>query len=190
MSELTTLPLLATADAPSAARPVLEKAEQGLGFVPNLYAAMANNPALLTAYASGYTAFREHSGFTPVEQEVVFLTISREHGCEYCMAAHSFIAEKMSNVPGEALAALRAGDEIPDPRLAALSLFTAVMVQTRGRPSPGDVRSFLDAGFDETAMLGVIAGIGVKIFSNFSNHLFDTQVDPVFAGHAWEAASD
>jgi AhpD family alkylhydroperoxidase len=36
-----------------------------------------------------------------VEQEVVFLTISRENECLYCMPAHSFVADKLPNVPTE-----------------------------------------------------------------------------------------
>lgn len=184
-----TLDAVTADDAAPAAREVLEQARRGLGFVPNMYGAMANNPALLGAYTAGYAWFREHSGLTPAEQEVVFLTVSREHGCDYCMAAHSFIAEKMSAVPADVLKAVRTGGAIPDARLAALSRFTATMVGTRGMPSDDDARAFLAAGYDEQAMLAVIAGIGVKIFSNFANHLFGTEVDGVFAGHAWAAAA-
>ncbi len=36
-------------------------------------------------YMHGYETLREQSGFTPAEQEVVFLTISRENGCGYCI---------------------------------------------------------------------------------------------------------
>ena len=85
----------------------------------------------LQSYLDGYTAFRTHSGFTPAEQEVVFLTISRENGCDYCMAAHSMIAEKVSKVPADVLRALRSGSSITDLRLAVLSAFTSRMFTTR-----------------------------------------------------------
>ena len=71
---------------------------KALGFIPNMYADMANSPSALETYGVGYNFFRSDSGFTPVEQEVVFLTISHENGCEYCMAAHSMVGEKMSGV--------------------------------------------------------------------------------------------
>src|SRR5581483_11115587 len=83
------------------ARATLEAAKQKLGMIPNMYAYMANAPGLLETYRSGYDLFRQASGFTPVEQEVILLSISYENGCEYCMAAHSFLADVQSKVPRE-----------------------------------------------------------------------------------------
>ena len=71
------------------------------GMLPNMYANMANSPSLLQTYLEGYERFRASSGFTPTEQEVVFLVISRFNECTYCMAAHSFVADQMSGVPTE-----------------------------------------------------------------------------------------
>lgn len=90
---------LETADAKI--KPALENAQKAMGFVPNMYANMANSPGMLETYLKGYELFRKDSGFTSAEQEVVLLAISRFNGCTYCMAAHSMIAEKMSKVPAE-----------------------------------------------------------------------------------------
>lgn len=181
-----TLDLLTPAQAEPAARPVLEKARQGLGFVPNMYAAMANLPALLQAYTSSYALFRAEGGFTAVEQEVVFLAISRENACHYCVAAHSVVADKMSKVPPEATEAVRDGAPVPDARLDALRNFTRAMVETKGRPSEADARAFLAAGYTETHILAVILAIGVKTFSNYANHVFHTPVDEMFQSRAWK----
>jgi alkylhydroperoxidase family enzyme len=75
-------------DAEPQAAELLEQAKRKNGMVPNMYAAMANAPGVLDTYLHGYDLFRKKSGFSPVEQELIFLTISRENGCEYCMAAH------------------------------------------------------------------------------------------------------
>lgn len=83
--------------APKAAE-LLESSRQSLGFIPDMYAAMVNSPGLLETYQLGYKRFREESGFTPAEQEVVFLAISFENACDYCMAAHSVLADKGSNL--------------------------------------------------------------------------------------------
>lgn len=87
-----TLSLTTLDDADPRTRSVLQRAKAQLGFVPNMYAAMANSPGLLETYVGGYDRFRKDSEFTPAEQEVVFLTISRFNRCEYCMAAHSMLA--------------------------------------------------------------------------------------------------
>lgn len=159
---------------------------KSLGFVPNMYANMANSPSLLETYLSGYHAFRTEGGFAPAEQEVVFLTISRENGCEYCMAAHSMVGEKMSGVSAPVLKALRAGEKLPDAKLEALSEFTRIMVANRGKPTPVELRAFLAAGFSEQQALAIILAIAVKTLSNYANHIFHSEVDAVFAGYRWD----
>jgi AhpD family alkylhydroperoxidase len=108
----------------------LVKAKKNLGFIPNMYRNMATAPGLLESYLYTYEQFRENADFTPVEQEVVFLTISRENGCTYCMAAHSLIADKMSNVPTEVTDAIRDDLAIPDSKLSSLHAFTKAMHDT------------------------------------------------------------
>jgi uncharacterized peroxidase-related enzyme len=168
------------------AKAVLDGVQKGLGFIPNMYANMANSPSMLETYGAGYKMFREDSGFKPAEQEVVFLTISHENGCEYCMAAHSMVGEKMSGVPAPVLNALRSGLPLPDAKLQALSVFTRIMVASRGKPTRQDLQGFLAAGFSERQVLEIILAIAVKTISNYSNHVFHTDVDPVFAAYRWE----
>lgn len=154
-------------------------------FVPNMYAAMVNLPALLDTYNHGYDKFRTESGFTPVEQEVIFLTISRANGCHYCMAAHSFVGDMMSKVPTEVTDSIRDDLSIADDRLEALRNFTRIMTESRGNPTPADADAFLAAGYSETHILGIILAISAKVISNYTNHIFHTEVDPAFASRTW-----
>lgn len=165
---------------------MLETAKAQMGFVPNMYANMVNSPGLLETYLFGYNRFRSESGFSAVEQEVVLLTISRFNACTYCMAAHSMIAEKMSKVPADVLEALRTGGSIPDTRLAALSLFTHVLLDQRGNPTSAQLNDFKVAGYSDRQVLEIILAIAVKTLSNYSNHLFHTEVDAPFQKYVWE----
>lgn len=183
------LPTHTIDSAPAEARPLLEGAQKQMGMLPNMYATMANAPGLLSTYLHGYDRFRKASGFTPAEQETVLLTISRENSCSYCMAAHSWVAANVSNVPPDALEALREGREIEEPKLNALSRMTKVLLDEKGRPSVQDVEAFLAAGFTERHVLGVILAIAVKTLSNYSNHLFEPVVDAPFTEHAWTACA-
>lgn len=167
------------------AKAVLEKAFAQVGFIPNMYARMVNSPGLLDTYLHGYAAFRNDSGFTPQEQEVIFLTISKENGCEYCVSAHSLIADNMSKVSPAVTDAIRNDTPIPDDRLAALSLFTKQMVTSRGLPSRAEVGAFLKAGYTEQQILEVVLAIAVKTLSNYANHLFHTPLDPMFEARRW-----
>ena len=165
---------------------IFNKTEKGLGFVPNMYVKMGNNAALLDAYTYSYNSFRANSGFTPVEQEVVFLSVAYENNCEYCMAAHSFVGDVMTKVPTEVTNAIRDGKQIPDVKLAALSKLTRSLTANRGIVPQGEIDEFLAAGYSETNVLGIIAGIGVKTLSNYSNHITNPEVDVPFAGRSWK----
>ena len=165
---------------------ILANSKKTLGFVPNMYVTMGANPALLDSYIYSYNSFRANSGFTPVEQEVVFLTVAYENNCEYCMAAHSFIADKMSKVPTEVTDAIRDGRQIPDVKLAALSKLTRSLVVNKGNVSQDEIYQFLEAGYGEERVLGIIAGIAVKTMSNYSNHITNPEVDEAFAGRIWK----
>lgn len=168
-------------------REILETTKKQIGMVPNMYLRIGVSPGALETYRLGYDRFRKESGFTPAEQEVVFLTVSFENACEYCMAAHSVIADTSSRVAGEVTDALRAGAEIPDPRLRALSAFTRAMLAKRGRPSREDVDAFLAAGFGERQVMEIVLAIAVKTISNYTNHLFATPLDTPFERRAWSA---
>jgi len=179
------LPFLTVDAAQGSARALLEGAQQKFGFIPNMYRAMANEPALFATYMSSYDLFRQECGFSPVEQEVIFLAISRANACEYCVAAHSFVADKMSKVPTDITDAIRDGRAVSDPKLETLREFTSRMVASRGRPSESEVNAFLGAGYSERSILGIILAISVKTLSNYTNHIFDTEPDAMFASRAW-----
>lgn len=180
---LRTLHAIDPATAEGAQKEILDMAVKQVGFLPNMYANMANAPAVLSTYLHGYALFRSESGLKPAEQEVVFLAVSQVNGCTYCTAAHSMIADKKSGVPAAVLQAIRSGKPIPDPRLAALYALTAEMVKTQGRPEAATVQAFLGAGFQEKDMLYIVLAIAVKTLSNYTNHAFATPVDAVFAAY-------
>jgi uncharacterized peroxidase-related enzyme len=180
---LNSLPALNLETATGAQKEILEIAQKQVGFIPNMYANMANVPGVLSTYLHGYGLFRKDSGFTPTEQEVVFLAVSQTNGCKYCTAAHSMIADKMSGVPADVLQAIRTSQPIADARLAALFALTQDMVKHLGQPSAEKVKAFLDAGYTESHVLNIVLAVAVKVLSNYTNHAFATEVDERFAAY-------
>ena len=115
------------------------------------------------------------------------MVISRENGCEYCVGAHSFIADNMSGVPEHVTDAIRDGNSIDDTKLEALAVFTRTMLSTRGVPTKSDVEGFISAGYSERQVLEIILAIAVKTLSNYSNHVCQPELDDVFSNRAWSA---
>jgi len=165
---------------------ILQTTQKKLGLIPNMYLGMANNTALLDGYVSAYNSFRANSGFSPQEQEVIFLSIAYENECDYCMAAHSFVGDNMSKVPTEVTNAIRNNTEIPHEKFKALSLFSRAVTLKRGLPSETDINDFINAGYTKNHILGVIAGVGIKTMSNYFNHIFNTPVDAAFKSRFWK----
>jgi alkylhydroperoxidase family enzyme len=103
------------------------------------------------------------------------------------MAAHSFVADNLTNVPTEITEAIRDDKPLPDAKLNALSKLAKALVVKRGNLEKADIESFISAGYKETQILDVIVALSAKIISNYTNHIFHTPVDDVFAGRVWEA---
>ncbi|GLQ21214.1 carboxymuconolactone decarboxylase family protein [Algimonas porphyrae] len=176
-----------TADtAPTAAKPILEGAQKALGFVPNLYATMAEAPSLLSAYAQ-LGELLNKSSFSATELQVVLMTNNRLNGCDYCMAAHTTISQG-SGVPADVIEALRTGTPIADSKLEALRQFAVTVNETRGWPIQADLDAFFAAGYAQQQVLEVILGTAFKVLSNYTNHVATTPLDAAFQPNAWTPA--
>lgn len=169
--------------APVASAELMMAAKKKFGFIPNLLGVMAEAPALLKAYMTLGGIFDE-SSLNATEKQVVLMTVNEFNGCTYCMAAHSAIAG-MQGVPGDVIQALRHNTPIPDGKLEALRRLARDIVETRGYPSGGVVKSFLDAGYGQAQILEVILGVGFKTLSNYTNHIAETPLDKAFEAMAW-----
>lgn len=170
--------------APEGGAEALDRAEQSFGFAPNLVRVLAEAPQAAHAYLDLGGRVGD-SSLAPAEEQVVLLTTSFENGCDYCMAAHSTVAN-MVGMDGDTLEALRSGQALPDPRLEALRAFTAAVVRSRARLSADHLRNFLEAGFTRAHVLEVLTGVAMKTLSNYTNHLANTPLDEAFEAQRWE----
>lgn len=88
-------------------------------------------PQLLSGYAHMWDLF-ETTTFTPIERQVVYMTANFENECNYCVAWHGILANKVGMEP-TALAALRSGVPLAGPPLEALPVFRARLLPTAAR---------------------------------------------------------
>lgn len=182
-AHLQHMPPCTLANASPKQQELLQAANKSIGFIPNMYARMVLAPDLLAMYQLGYKAVREQSGFSAIEQEVIFLTISHLNGCKYCTAAHSMLADKISLVPSEIWQAINQGLPLADIKLSALHQVISDMVTHNGNVSEDAFKAFERAGYSHDQLLYLIMAIATKTISNFTNHLFATPVDAPFAAY-------
>ncbi len=180
MSEFTTHTI---ETAPDAAKPYLQKASDAYSFVPNLLANMAESPALVEGYMTLSGIFNK-SDLSETERQIILMTNNRLNGCEYCMAAHTTIAQG-ARVPADIIDALRNGSAIGDAKLEALRVFSIAINQTRGWPTQEQLEAFLAAGYTQQTVFEVILGTSLKVMSNYTNHIAQTPVDKPFEQNVW-----
>jgi uncharacterized peroxidase-related enzyme len=171
---------LTVATAPEDSKPLLETIQKVNGFVPNLMAIFANNPAVLQGYLALDGAW-EKGSFTPRERQIVLLAASVVNKCKYCIAEHSTIAKGWLRTPADVVAAIRNNTTVPDPKLDALVTLVKELVRERGYARPETIRNFIAAGYTKEQVMELLLGIALKTISNYLDHLSPAPVDQAFA---------
>lgn len=169
--------------APEGSHGVMDAYQDRFGFVPNLISILAESPAALKGYAQTYNLLGE-TDFSPAQQQLLFLSISRANGCTYCVAAHTVAGGKVG-LDADVINAVREGRPILDSKLAALSDFAIKVVEKRGNVSRDDVNDFRTAGYSQAQIFEVLLAVATKTISNYMNHIADTPLNAQFASAAW-----
>lgn len=182
---MSRIPLRSIQDAPEEARPRLETALKNNGFLPNLVRLLANAPVALETYQT-VSALNARTALTLAEREAVQITAAATHGCAFCVAGHSAVAEKKAGLDRALIETLRDGMEVPDDRLNAVAQFTEAVIATRGAVDDDDLASFQAAGFDNQAALEVVLGVSLATLCNFANNLGRPELNPELLPYEWQ----
>ncbi len=171
-----------TASAPASEE--LRKIREALGFVPNVFAVIAESSPALQAFVA-LNDWLANSSLSPIERELVQIATSVENHCSYCVAGHTAFAA-MQDLSTDVVAAARCGRPIPDDRLEALHQLTLALVQQKGAVDQAAIATFFAAGYGPQQLLDVIIGVCVKTFSNLTNSVAGIPLDEEFSSYAWE----
>lgn len=170
--------------APAESAEILKGVQDKMGFIPNLFAHLAESPTATKAYTQ-LSDLLGQSSLSPQQLQITLLTTSVFNQCRFCVAAHTAGGTK-AKVAQQTLDAIRAGETPDDAEDAALARFVQQVVRERGWVPESEVRAFLDAGFTQAQVLDVITAVALKTLSNYSNHLADPELNPELEGFAWE----
>lgn len=161
----------------------LEQVKAHYQFVPNALGAMAESPESVLAYLALDDLVNKNS-LTDEQRHVVFLAITSEYDCAYCVAAHTAFAQ-MGKVDGQVITNLREGKPLGDPKLEALRQFATRLVQTGCHVSDDEVNAFLDSGYSRRNILEIITMISNKLIAIFANRLMGTDLDEMLQPAKW-----
>ena len=156
------------------AQELLTAVKGKLGLVPNMTRAMANSPAVLEGYL-GLSGSLSHGSLSAKTREQIALAVGQANSCDYCLAAHSTIG-KMVGLTAEQILDSRRATAV-DSKNEALLRFARLLVDQRGRVTDGDLATLRSAGFDDGAIAEVVANVALNIFTNYFNHVAETDID-------------
>lgn len=161
--------------APAAAQPLLEAVKKMLGSVPNLFRITANSPAALEGYLGLNGALAKGSLDAPTRERIA-LAVAQINGCDYCLAAHTYLGTHVAKLDEAEIAANRAGKS-QDEKAEAAIRFAAALVNTRGHVSDADVSAIKAAGYSEAEIVEIVAHVALNTLTNYLNSALDTPID-------------
>jgi AhpD family alkylhydroperoxidase len=161
--------------APIAARRSMEATIKHRGYLPVGVARMAASPQLLDGFLKISGIF-ETTTLSPLEREVVIMTMATRNDCHLCVAMHTAKLASLDASP-DLVDALRAQRPLPDEHLEAVRLFTLEVVAAAGGVDDDVLQAFLAHGYTTQNALEVVLGIGAYTMSTLANRLTKAPVD-------------
>ena len=171
---MTRVNLVDPVSASPAVKPALDQIRGAFGVVPNMFRAVANSPAALASMWGSFGALG--GGILGARLgEQIAVAIADRNACHYCLAAHTVLGQKAGASAAE-MSAAQTGQS-SDPRTAAALGFALKVVEDRGQVSAADVAALRAAGFDDSAVVEILAHVALNLFTNYINVAFDVPVD-------------
>lgn len=146
------------------------------GMIPNCYKTIAtHSPTGLKALLEMDGVIRE-STLTEREIECIRLAVSIHAECDYCTAAHSYLAH-FTGLSSPMIEHIRQGHDTQDARLDPLLDFVRNILSSRGTVPASAVEVLLNAGYTEQHIVETLLVIASTTFVNLVNRVNDTTID-------------
>jgi len=179
---------ISTISQPSS-QAVLDSIAERIGFVPELFKTLAQQPGVVEAFVGLDAAFTDTS-LTPIERQTILLAAASVENCgRYCVAGHTLFGRSIG-MQEQAIAAIRYEGTVEDERLAALETFVQQLIRARGHTSAEEVAAFIQAGFSREQILEVVMGVTLKTFSNYVDSTLQLRLDEQFEAAAWSSTEE
>jgi len=184
---MSRIPPVDHAAASGEAKELLDGVKGALGVVPNIFATMVQSPKVLEGFLALNSALGQGQLSAQLREQIA-LTVAGANGCDYCASAHTALG-KGAGLGGQDLADSLRGRS-GDAKTQAALTFAATVVSQRGRVGDADVQALRSAGYADGEIIEIVTHVGVNLFTNYFNHIVDTEIDfPVVqSGAAAQAA--
>ena len=172
------------ANTPAASATLLEGVQKKLGMVPNLFKTIAHSPAALKFYFGQGEALATGKLSAGLRHQIALVT-SGVNNCDYCASAHTLMG-KGTGLQVEELAVNLLGQS-GDAKVQAALTFSKQVLEKQGHVNAADVQAVKEAGYDDAAVMEIIANVAATVYTNFVNNASGTVIDfPLVKARALE----
>ncbi|WP_067812945.1 carboxymuconolactone decarboxylase family protein [Nocardia inohanensis] len=165
MTELPPLPLIEPEAATGVTRNLFDAAQQLFGITPNIAKVLAHSPAAMRGYLALADSLCAESTLDSDTRTRLGLLLAQEHGCDYVLSAHSFLAARVGGLSEQAITDARSGSAA-DPRQAQVLAWAAALVRRRGAVTDAEV-SAARAALTDAEFVDVVAEIALAVFDSY-----------------------
>lgn len=161
--------------APKKSIPLLNIINAQLGTVPNMFRIISNSPAALEGYM-GLNNSLAKSALDASTHERIALAVAELNGCDYCLAAHSYLAANVAKLNDHEIEANRRGSST-DSKAAVAVTFALDIVKSRGSIPDSSLSAVRNAGYSDAEIVEIIALVGLNTLTNYLNKALNTEID-------------
>jgi uncharacterized peroxidase-related enzyme len=161
-------------EAPAETQPILDAVQKQLGFTPNIHRLLSISPAALRGFVG---LQRPLSTTLDIQtRDAIALAVSEADGCDYCVAAHSYVAANFAKMSPTEIAFNREGRST-DPKRGAAAHLAKMLIETRGKVSDAEMAAIREAGFRDSEIVEIAALTAQFLLTNFVNNVAQTEID-------------
>jgi uncharacterized peroxidase-related enzyme len=154
---------------------MLDAVHKKLGVVPNLMRLMSQSPAALEGYLA-FSGALDKGALDARLRESLALAVAEFNGCDYCLAAHSYIGKNLVKLSDAQIAQARDG-QAADGRNAAALRFAQRVAADRGRVQDADLVALRKAGFSDAETIEIVSHVALNVLTNYVNNVAQTDLD-------------
>lgn len=161
-------------EARGPAKDLLDAVGRAFGLVPNATRVMAQSPAVLEGYLTLSAALGK-VGIGEKLHTQVKLAASEANASDYCTSILCAVGSRAGLTAADLVEGRSA--RAADGRTDAGLKFAAKVLATRGKVSDADLRAVRAAGFDDAAIVEIVASVVLGCYTNFLNNVAETPLD-------------
>ena len=147
---------------------------QKIGKVPNLYRTLGHAPSVLGGLLQLGDVLDGGSLSAPVKEQIA-LRVANRNACDYCESAHTTIGKMVGLTEDQTVEARRGRAD--DAHAQAVLALTDAILEREGFVTNDQLQAARDAGLTDGQVFEVVGQVIKNYFTNFVNHIAETEVD-------------